>query len=192
MNEEKRSFRKRCRQKNEALIGLDCEFNSEVICSKLVEMPEFKQAVTVMAFMPMSSEPDITGVIEYALGYGKVVCVPVCAKHRQLLAVQPVDWEKMVTRKFGMREPEEDNCILIDPNSIDVAIIPGLAFDAQCNRLGHGMGYYDNFLSQYGSEIVKVGVCYESQLYKSVPTDELDVPMDWVITEMTRYEIARR
>jgi 5-formyltetrahydrofolate cyclo-ligase len=61
---------------------------------------------------------------------------------------------------------------------IDLAFIPGMAFDCNGHRLGRGKGYYDRFLPQLHS--YNVGVCFASQLFDSIPSDELDVSMNEV------------
>ena len=63
---------------------------------------------------------------------------------------------------------------------IDVALIPGVAFDAVGHRLGRGRGYYDRFLSAH-TDIYKIGVCFDFQKVPEVPADEQDVPVDEVI-----------
>lgn len=63
---------------------------------------------------------------------------------------------------------------------IDVAIIPGLAFDKNRYRLGRGKGWYDRFLSEH-PETFKIGVCYKEQLVDKLPTEEHDIKMDLVI-----------
>ena len=70
-----------------------------------------------------------------------------------------------------------------DPTrKIDLAIIPGVAFDRKGNRLGRGKGYYDRLLSR--TELYKIGVCFRFQLYEEgLPVDAFDTPMDEVWTE---------
>jgi 5-formyltetrahydrofolate cyclo-ligase len=68
-----------------------------------------------------------------------------------------------------------------DYASIDVAIIPGMAFDNKGHRLGRGKGYYDRFLSQLTSKTKKIGLCFPWQLVDVVPTDKNDISMDCVI-----------
>jgi methylenetetrahydrofolate dehydrogenase (NADP+) / methenyltetrahydrofolate cyclohydrolase len=80
---------------------------------------------------------------------------------------------------FNVREPNE-SCL---PNSRDIGLIfvPGVAFDNNGNRIGHGKGYYDRFLKN--TNATKVGICFESQLVNSIPTENHDIQMDYVITE---------
>lgn len=76
---------------------------------------------------------------------------------------------------FGIMEPCGE--LFSDYDQIDLAIIPGMAFDPQGHRLGRGKGYYDRFLAR-ARNIYKVGICFPFQLVDEVPTDETDVDMD--------------
>ena len=82
---------------------------------------------------------------------------------------------------FGIFEPTGE--LFTDYNTIDVAIIPGMAFDAKGHRLGRGKGYYDRFLAKLSPSTYKIGLCFSWQLVDYVPTDEHDIPMDEVIVQ---------
>ena len=63
---------------------------------------------------------------------------------------------------------------------IELAIVPGMAFDAAGHRLGRGKGYYDRLLPRLASAY-KVGVCYPFQFIADVPSEEHDVAMNEVV-----------
>jgi len=81
------------------------------------------------------------------------------------------------TGSFGILEPTGTE--IVDPNDIEVAIVPGVAFDMEGNRLGRGKGFYDSLLQN--KNIYKIGVCFEFQLLEKVATSPHDIPMDKVI-----------
>jgi 5-formyltetrahydrofolate cyclo-ligase len=66
----------------------------------------------------------------------------------------------------------------------DVVIVPGLAFTRAGDRLGHGGGWYDRFLSAVRPDCVSVGVCFVDQLVDSLPVEAHDVAVDHVATEL--------
>ena len=70
--------------------------------------------------------------------------------------------------------------VFTDYDSIDVAIVPGMAFDQQGHRLGRGKGYYDRFLQSLPS-VKKIGVCFDFQKVESVPAEAHDVVVDIVV-----------
>lgn len=73
-----------------------------------------------------------------------------------------------------------------DPLSIDVVIVPGVAFTAAGDRLGQGGGWYDRFLDRVRPECVTIGVGFSPQLVASIPTEPHDVRLDMVVTETGR------
>jgi 5,10-methenyltetrahydrofolate synthetase len=80
---------------------------------------------------------------------------------------------------YGIHEPLGED--FDEYNKIDLAIIPGVAFDRKGNRLGRGKGYYDRFLPKIKAP--KAGVCFDFQLLDNIPTDTWDIKMDMIISE---------
>ncbi|HQG08910.1 MAG TPA: 5-formyltetrahydrofolate cyclo-ligase, partial [Dysgonamonadaceae bacterium] len=69
----------------------------------------------------------------------------------------------------------------VDFDSIDLIIVPGVAFDRKLNRLGRGKGYYDRLLSQLKSP--KIGICFDFQLLESIPVEDWDIKMDMIVAQ---------
>jgi 5-formyltetrahydrofolate cyclo-ligase len=67
--------------------------------------------------------------------------------------------------------------------SLDVLLIPGVAFDRAGGRLGFGMGYYDRTLASLIGRPTRIGIAYECQIAPEIPMDAWDQRMDWVVTE---------
>ena len=80
-------------------------------------------------------------------------------------------------------EPATGQNNTVSPDLIDVVIVPGCAFDLHRNRMGYGAGYYDRFLKLISDNCLKVGVAFDFQVMDEIPCDELDIPMDIIITE---------
>ena len=79
---------------------------------------------------------------------------------------------------YNIMEPTGE--LFDDYAAIDLAVIPGVAFDREGNRMGRGKGYYDRLLPKLRSTY-KIGICLPFQLVEQIPTDEHDVKMDEVI-----------
>jgi 5-formyltetrahydrofolate cyclo-ligase len=62
-------------------------------------------------------------------------------------------------------------------------LVPGVAFDKRGYRVGYGGGYYDRFFNKLEKSVIKIGLCYEMQILTEVPTDNYDIPIDYIITE---------
>ena len=80
--------------------------------------------------------------------------------------------------QFGIPEPDGEQVSDLSP--ITLILVPGRAFDAQGNRMGRGRGFYDRLLPQL-PHALKAGVCFDCQKLPSVPTDENDIKMDFII-----------
>ncbi len=135
-------------------------------------------AQTVVLYHSLPDEPSTHTLID-ELQQEKVVLLPrvVNDTEMELRAYAGVDDLKIGA--FGILEP--CGLLFTDYTSIDLIIVPGMAFDRAGHRLGRGRGYYDRFLSRT-RDIYKIGVCFPFQLADNVPTEETDVTMDEVIT----------
>ena len=85
--------------------------------------------------------------------------------------------------RFGIPEPATPAWT----GSIDLILVPGVAFDKKCRRVGRGGGYYDRFLKRY-RDAKKVGVCYDFQLHTEVPHSWFDIPMQCIVTPTQAIE----
>lgn len=70
-----------------------------------------------------------------------------------------------------------------------IIFVPGLAFDRSGGRVGRGKGYFDKYLENYNG--IKVGVCFSEQLVSSLPIEEHDQPMNYVVTDEAVIKITR-
>ena len=153
------------------------------IALSVASMPEYHAAQTVMLFLSMANEPATGELVEKAINDGKRVCIPLCidTKEHIMEAREYKGHEQLVKGAYGILEPSKDS-IRESPSEIDLAIIPCVACDYKCNRLGHGAGYYDRWLD--GTTFPKASVCFDSLVLDSeLPTDEYDQAMDYIITE---------
>ncbi len=87
------------------------------------------------------------------------------------------------TQQFGVtiRTPRET----AEEITPDILVIPGLAFTRDGHRLGRGKGYYDRYLADYKG--LKTGICFQNQIFESVPHEEHDQLMDYVVTEESTF-----
>ena len=86
--------------------------------------------------------------------------------------------QDLTISSYGIAEPTGE--LFTEYHSIDLAIIPGMAFDRFGHRLGRGKGYYDKLLPHISC--LKVGICFSFQIVEEVPTDALDISMDVIIS----------
>jgi 5-formyltetrahydrofolate cyclo-ligase len=87
---------------------------------------------------------------------------------------------------YGLTEPKSGEPI--DPGDIDVIFVPLLACDITGHRVGYGKGFYDKFLVQCNSDVVKIAFSYFEPVDKIDDADVFDVPLDFCITPEKVYE----
>ena len=92
-------------------------------------------------------------------------------------------WEDLRPGTFGVLEPGNDGAaVRLMPG--DLVVVPGVAFDEDGYRLGHGKGYYDRaFAAELGDAPTLVGFGYEFQIVDAVPHDHRDRQMDAIVTD---------
>ena len=153
------------------------EFSLPVI-KRLLAHPRIKQAQVIMMYYSLDDEVNTHEVINELVSLGKSVLLPAV-----------VDDTRMELREYHGRQDLESGFFnLLEPvgkvftqyENIDVAVVPGMAFDSRHNRLGRGKGYYDRFLSQIPN-VYKIGICFDFQKLPGVPAEENDVKMNEVL-----------
>lgn len=179
----KSEIRDKMKAMRRALSKDDAALLSRSITEKVCSLPCFVNAGTVMTYISAFKEPDTAAIIENTLLNNKKCVVPV--SNTDTHTITPVYiTDTLVKGAYGIPEPDIIN--EADISDIDIALIPGIAFDMHGNRTGFGMGYYDRFLSQFKG--LKIGLCYDFQLLPSIPADEHDIRMDLIITEKRIYD----
>lgn len=150
------------------------------IIQRFQALPELEQANTVLLFYGIGSEPDTRGTITELLRRGKTVALPCCLPGRSMEGRIVTDLSLLQPGTYGIPEPDK-TCPVIEPNQIDLILVPSLCCDKQGYRLGHGAGYYDRYLAGYVG--ITVSLCPNARLQDSLPRDSYDLPVGLVLTE---------
>lgn len=137
-----------------------------------------------MSYVGIGNEAHTKGIIKTLLKKEKNVSVPLCIpKDRDLIASQIYNINELKPSYFGLLEPEKDCLRPVEPEDIEIVLVPGLAFDRKGNRLGYGMGYYDRFLKKLNPGAIKIGLAFSFQILQEVPVGPLDHSLDLIITD---------
>jgi len=161
----------------------------------LLELPEYREARTVLWYLDCRSELRTRQAIPLALSSGKQIIVPYCtvdesgANKLGLWWLQSMD--ELVVGKWRILEPPKGRWgeagKEISPQQIDLVIVPGVAFSREGGRMGNGQGYYDRLLERVRADCRLIGLCYECQLFDDLIVSPHDVFMDKVVTERAVY-----
>ena len=152
------------------------------ILKQLEALPEFAEASVIAAYASDGTEPDLMPLLKRAAAAGKLVCLPRWRDDSKYeMALLDGDF-KTVNGKWNMPEPPKE-APAVEEKMLNRALwlVPGVAFDENCARLGRGKGIYDRLLS--GPSGVSAGIFYECQKAAGLPTEPHDRPLDIVVTE---------
>jgi len=194
--EAKSAVRKTIRGRRDAMDAAARAALSRAITRDIASLGAYRRSRVVMAYVTFGSELQTGDFIRHALGAGKTLILPRVNRATRALELYEVreparDLEPGV---WGILEPKPDRCARVEPDVVDVILVPGLAFDAQCRRLGYGGGFYDRLLGGLTTRPPLrpplIAGAFEAQMVGAVPAGAHDVPMDIVVTEGGRYPPA--
>jgi len=152
---------------------------SERIAERVTALEAYQGARTVMCYHSVCGEVDTLKLIERMRSDGKTVCLPAIIG-KGVMEARRMDC--LVPGSYGIPCPEGP---VIPPEEIDLILVPGLAFDARCHRLGQGGGYYDRYLPKCRGKTV--GIAFDCQVVERLPLLAHDVQLDMLVTESALY-----
>lgn len=175
---QKANLRQAMRAAMKALPPQERQRQSRLASGRLCDLPQFQAAGLILAYRAMPHECDPALALEAAQARGKRVAFPLCGPAYSLRLFVPLEKDAFRQGVYGIWEPIPEKCEEVRPMDLDFIILPGVAFDRSCNRLGNGAGYYDRLLPK--TRAFLAGVCLDIQLVEAVPTGLLDVPLSAV------------
>lgn len=166
--------------------NLDLSFvkdKSDIIYRKFKKIVNITKFNSISVYADFNNEVSTEKIIKYALENNIKVSIPFLIDNHNMKLKYINDYDKDINRntKFGNGEPFE-HCKDCDIDNISMFIIPALAFDEKCNRLGFGSGYYDNIL-KLNKNALRIGLAYDYQILPSIPKDDNDEILDIIISE---------
>lgn len=176
---EREWLRKHVRELRAAQGPSEVTGKSSLICVSLVQLPELLRATTIMAYAAIKQEADINSYWQREYLRGKTIVLP-RVNGDQLEAVKFNGWDQMKSGPFGLLEPKGEK---FPVEKIEVALVPGVAFDLHGHRLGYGKGYYDRFLPLLNPTAFFCGIAYDLQLVNDTFPTNQDVAVHAVVTE---------
>ena len=155
----KKLTRTAIKEKRYALRESEVQSLSQECVSKVLQFPELLEARTVCIYMPTGNEIDTSAIIQYCLENQKRVAAP-------RIEGDTMDFyyfQSIVDLKQGAYDIWEPTGTERVTDEESVVIMPGVAFDLDCNRIGYGKGYYDKYLSKH-PKMKKIALAYEFQI----------------------------
>ena len=180
LKQDKRALRRAVLAERDALFGTERAARSEAIVDRLLGLEEATGAATVLAFWSFGSEVDTAPLLDRLHSRGTTIALPVTRDGD----IVPVIWtpgSSMTETSFGSREPTDGR--VLQARELDLIVVPGVAFDRSCHRVGYGGGFYDRLLASTRDGTVAVAIAFGMQVVEEVPTGPLDRPVDAIVTE---------
>ncbi len=169
---------------------LPCEqisVRSRAVLNRLAGLEEYKKSNLVMLYADFRNEVRTGEMIRMCIEDGKRTVLPYIVRTgaggREMYASQVASLTELWPGTYGIYEPKEAVRIPVSPSSLDMVIVPGVAFDEKRNRLGYGAGFYDCFLARTRRGCCKVALAFEVQIFSNIPKGAHDIRMDMVVTE---------
>ena len=175
---EKAQLRQYFLNQRQQLLPQQWQQQSQQLCDQLSQWDLFRQAETVCAYFSHRQEVDLSGLFALPKIWGFPRCV-----QKQLIwsTWQPND--PLMPDQYGILTPVS-TAPLLEPNQVDLILVPTLAGDRRGYRLGYGGGYYDRLFAQPDWQAVpKVGIVFATAIIDQLPVDAWDLPLSGFCSE---------
>ena len=158
---------------------------TKAIEDRLFEFANFLEANIALLYMNTENEVATRHIIKRAFDYNKIVVLPIFHMEKHSMGLMKVDNldNQLKPGSRGVLEPNAQRCKKVPIDCIDIAIVPGIAFDEKGARIGTGMGFYDRLIPKLPITTRKVALSFEDQLIQQIPMEHHDKHIDIIITD---------
>lgn len=187
-------LRQAMRAKRQALSHAARAACAQSLAQRVAATSLFRHSRHIACYLPVGGEMDPQPLMQHALAADKRVYLPVLApgatNHLRFASYREGD--ELIANRLAIPEPVIPPAELIEPMSLDLVLVPLVAFDEQGNRLGMGGGYYDRtfaFLKHrsHPHKPLLLGLAYEFQKVDTLVAERWDVPLHGIATESNLY-----
>ena len=178
LQEEKKTLRKQMKKLSQEQQVSPTVFGLKQLFKQIQMLSSFTKARAILLYAPLPGEPDLRIILGNS---SRRFFFPRMQKtHLELYEWSPqAPW---IVGPYGVEEPDPQQWQKASLAEVDLALIPGIAFDPKGHRLGRGAGYFDRLLGDSSCHAIKVGIAWSWQILTNIPIEEYDVKMDFVVT----------
>jgi 5-formyltetrahydrofolate cyclo-ligase len=155
------------------------ERSSTLVLEQLANILASRSTETLGFYWPFRGEISLLNLIAQHIAKGGTAALPVVLEKARPLEFR--QWQPGDEMTLGVLDiPYPTKQTIVQP---DTLIVPVVAFDKQCFRLGYGGGYYDRTLASYPRKPLTIGIGFESARLETTFPHQSDIPMDCIVTE---------
>ena len=172
-------------ERRRALTQDERDEKSRAICDFLIKHikdPRYSEVRTIFSYRGTWDEVNVDAFNNWAEVQGYRVAYPISLPNGIMKAAVPAEKNAWHRAAYGILEPVMENSTILEPEDIDLVIVPCVAFDEYGNRCGHGAGYYDRFMACMSPESL-IMAAFEAQRLEKLITEETDIPVRTILTE---------
>ena len=190
-----KALRAHIRQQRRTLSDAEREHAAFLLCERIASSRIYQHSKHIVFYLSNDGEIDLSLLIKHAWQQGKQVYLPVLAEPntQKLWFIPYTPTTKLKNNRFGIAEPVHSSRTRLRKTlSLDLILMPLVAFDQQGNRVGMGGGFYDRSLAflknrQHWHKPNLLGVAYELQKQEQLEINLWDIPLQAIATEKKLY-----
>ena len=189
---ERTSLRKSLRHRRRQLTPREQDAAASRLYDRVAGKRYFHCARRIAFYLPGDGEIDAGLLMAAALERGQLCYLPVIHPHKKnaLVFVRFRSGDVLQTNRWGIYEPRLRTAALIPARALDLVFVPLVGFDAACNRLGMGKGFYDRTFAfrrrRHSPRLI--GVAHECQRVPALEAQDWDIRMDRIVSDGKTYQ----
>lgn len=168
-----------------ALSESEIAEKAKAVEDRLFEFANFLESKIALLYINSDYEVPTEKIIKRSYDYNKIVVLPAFDPEQFKMKLMKVDTfgQGLIPGPRGVLEPDANQCKIVPMDRVDIAIIPGVAFDEKGGRIGSGRGYYDRLIPKLAITTRKVALTFEEQIVPQIPMESHDKYVDIIITD---------
>ncbi|RWS22113.1 5-formyltetrahydrofolate cyclo-ligase-like protein [Leptotrombidium deliense] len=171
------------------LLGMSDEqriAQSKIVFEKILKHDRFINSNRVSIFLSIDNEVNTIPILEAMFKMSKTCFVPTYDKIMKMVQLHSMqDYASLPVTKWNIKQPNDDGRNeALETGGLDLLIVPGVAFNKRCQRLGHGGGFYDRYIRQcrtISPKAYTIAVCFKEQIVDEIPTNDHDEVVDEIV-----------
>ena len=185
IRESKKLLREEIRNKLKQRDPKEVEELTRRLSERLFDFANYLESKIVLFYTDRPGMVSTRNIISRSYDFNKIVVLPLSGPDANNFLLMKVDdpGRELTQGHRGFLEPDPKRCKSVPIDCIDIAFVPGVAFDEKGGRLGSGQGYYDALIPALPITTRKVSIAFEDQIVPVVPMDSHDKYVDIIITE---------